>query len=172
MLVIGNYWLAIIAWCLFLNDYVLLGEVALILGCLMLLRKSNHNYIGIAICILLTYIIIKVILSLSNIPYFFPHISIFLLIVSIHCWLMYDYLKKLNDNFILPVIIIILLNIIFTITLIIMIPSEYYSLIGKYNLLVITCFIFLPYLSPLMICHVSRKRSRKISYAQYKGLPM
>ena len=173
MLVIGNYWLVILAWCLFLNDYVFLSEVVLILGCLvLLLRKRRHNYPRIIICTLATYIMLKTILSLTGIPYFFPQMSIYLFLVSIHCWMMYEYFGKLNDHFILPVIVIIIFNLLFTVSLIAIIPSEFYSLIGKINLLIITAFIFLPYLSPLMMCFVSRKHRRKISYMQYKELPM
>ena len=173
MLIIGNYWLAILAWCLFLNDYVFLSEVVLILGCLMLLLgKKGHNYLGIIVCAIITYIILYTILSLTRIPYFFPNLSIYLVIVSIHCFMMSDYFSRLNDHFILPVIVIILLNIIFTATLIIIIPDQFYSLIGKINLLILTCFIFLPYLSPLIMCFVSRKHKRKISYMQYKELQL
>ena len=173
MLVIGNYWLAILAWCLFLNDYTFLSEVVLILSCLMLLlRKNRHNYSRIIICSIVTYIVLKTILSLTGIPYFFPKMSIYLFLVSVHSWMMYEYLGRLNDHFILPVIVIIMFNLLFTISLIVIIPSEFYSLIGKINLSIITGFIFLPYLNPLVMCFVSRKHRRKISYMQYRELPM
>ena len=170
---IGNYWLVIIAWCLFLNDYVFLSEVVLVISSLSLfLNKKMHNRFRVVINSFLTYIIVKTILTLSNIPYFFPEMSIHLLLVSIQCSMMYEYYDRLNDNFILPVIVIMILNMIFTVALIIIIPDEFYSLIGKTSLLIITCFIFLPHLSPLMMCYVSRVHRRKSSYMQNKELQL
>ena len=173
ILMIGSYWLVIFAWCLFLNGYAFLAEVVLIISSLSLfLGKAKRNLLRIMINSFLTYIIIRTILSLTVIPYLFPKMSIYLLLVSVQSSMMYEYYGKLDDSFILPVIVIIMLNIIFTTILIVIIPGEFYTIIGKINLLIITGFIFLPYLSPLMMCYVSRLHRRKISCMQNKELQL
>ena len=173
MIVIINYWLMIIAWCLFLNGNIFLSEVVIIIGSLLLIRNNKINHSRLAIYSLLNMFVLTVILNSSRIPYFFPKMPIHLLLIGINCAITNECLNRLNSHFILPIIFIILLSLIFISILIIIIPAEFYSLIGKANLLLLESFIFLPYLISSVLNVVSKAHKKnKNTYITKKELQM
>ena len=155
-MIVVNYWLMLIAWCLFLNGSGFMGEVLIVMGILFMLGAGRPDYVKIAFSSLICFFVMTIVLKGSRIPYFYPELSIHLLLVSVNCFTVNEYLKRLDSRFIMPVIVVILLSVMFISGLIIIIPGEYYSIIGKSSLVLLEAFIFLPYLYSSVMCVVSK----------------
>ncbi len=157
-MVVIDYWLMLIAWCLFLNGAGFTGEVLMIVGIMLMLGAGRLDYLRITVSSMICFIIMTVLLKSSRIPYFYPALSIHLLLASINCFTLNEYLIRLDSRFIIPVILVIVLSVLFISGLIIIIPGEYYSMIGKSSLFLLEAFIFLPYLASSLICVVSKQQ--------------
>ena len=136
-----------IAWALFLNDYVCIAmTIAIINTFYFFYNCSEVNYIRITTIAIGFYCSFLVLYYSYNIPYFFPKLSNFMSVVCLNCALSNEYLKKCSSHTILPMLLIAASGFSVLSFLIVLIPDSLYTLFSKKSLFYMALFIFLPYL--------------------------
>lgn len=155
---IYNYWLITIAWCMFLNDYTVLAILCGIGGCFMLIRINRRiNYWRAAFLSVLSYSMISLFLTRSNIAYFFPNIIIFLAVISLDLSLTNERLYLFKSKYLKPFLAIMLIGLSVLSIIVIILPNELYTMFTKSSLYVMISLIFLPYVIPLISCLLFKK---------------
>ncbi|MDO4940782.1 MAG: hypothetical protein Q4E33_03720 [Erysipelotrichaceae bacterium] len=147
-----NYYLVIMGWCLLLNglDFVGVGMVVIGIAILFANRK-NINYWRLLATTMLSYSLVSFFLFRSSIPYYFPKLSYFLFVVCLDNALLNERLINFKNEILCYIAGSILVFFLLSTFLIRLLPGEMYSMFTKDNLLLIIGFIFLPYLfSPLI----------------------
>lgn len=150
---IYNYWLIIIAWCMFLNDLTLLAIICGLLACGMLVYINRRvNYWRMAFATILSYVAISLFLLRFNISYFFPRIHIFLAVISLDLSLTNERLYLFKSKYLKPFLAIMLISLSVLSIIVLVLPNDLYTLFTKPSLYAMICLIFLPYLVPMSIC--------------------
>ena len=147
---IREYWLILVAWCVYLNGWNIIAYVIMTAAtgyALMNRCEADHWRIA-AICIS-CYSVMMAILFASNIPYFYPDLHIFLAFIALNSALTNECLIRLRKQFIFPLLLMGLIGILILTLSIMMVPTEDYSLFTRGSLLRMSAFIFLPFLTPL-----------------------
>lgn len=152
-ILIYNYWLLTIAWCMFLNDYVVLSILLGLLGsAILVFMKRRVNYWRMSFISVISYITIFLILSMSNIPYYFDKIYIFLAIICLNLALTIERLRLFKIKYIQPFLVIMLIGMIVLSIIACILPSSLYTLFTKNSLYIMIGIIFLPHIASISIC--------------------
>ncbi|MBR3266273.1 MAG: hypothetical protein IKI61_10015 [Erysipelotrichaceae bacterium] len=149
---IREYWLILVAWCAYLNSWNIIAYVIMMAAtgyALMIRCEADHWRIA-AVCIS-CYSVMMAVLFASNVPYFYPDLHIFLAFVAFNSALTNEYLIRLKKQFIFPLLLMGLIGISILTLSIMLVPGEDYTLITKGSLLRMSAFIFLPFLTPLLL---------------------
>lgn len=150
---IYNYWLITIAWCMFLNDCVVLSILLGLLGCAILVfMKRRINYWRMSFISVISYITIYLILSMSNIAFYFNSIYIFLAIICLDLSLTVERLCLLKIKYIQPFLVIMLTGMTVLSIITCILPSDLYILFTKSSLFIMIGIIFLPHIVSVSIC--------------------
>ena len=152
-----NYYLVIIGWCLFLNSFEILGMMFLVGGSVILLsidKKINYwRMIGLSF---LANGLVSFLLEKSSIPIYFPQLSRFIFLACLNNAIMYEYLNMLKSDFLYTVAFTIIVSIFASTILVKILPNDFYTIFTKDNLLLMIAFIFLPYLFTVSFCLLFR----------------
>ena len=155
---IYNYWLMIVAWCMFLNDMVLLAIALGLLACAMLLcMRRKINYWRMSFLSLMLYCIASFILSFTNIPYYFSKLYLFLAVISLNSAFTFERLYLLKSKYIKPFLVTMFISMAVLSIIAIILPDSLYSLFTKNSLMIMINLIFLPYLIPCAMCLTYRE---------------
>ena len=153
-----NYLFILLAWCLFLNDFSYLGIIILASYSLYLFKSfKSINYWRIISITLILSIVFKFILSLSNIPFFFPKMYLFLIVISFNNALNNEMLNNLRRKDIYPTYISTCLLMFLFLLIGIILPDSLYTIFTKTSLYTMICFIFLPYALTMTIQLIKRE---------------
>lgn len=146
MNLLKNYWLMLVAWIMILSGYDTLAcLIGLFASILLLIRKIAINKWRVVAIFFITYSAVKILLTSSNIPYFFSNITVFLAFVSLNVaiyseTLTYTKLRFLEYNLFIEATCMIVMSLI-----IFILPDSSYTLFSKASLFIMICLIFLPY---------------------------
>lgn len=144
-LLIYNYWLLIISWCLFLNDLTSLAIVLCLGGCVILMKINRRiNYWRMAFLSIISYVTISFFLSMSNIPYFFPKLYIFLAVTCLDLAFTFERMYLFKSKYLRPFLVFMLLGISVLSLITILLPSSLYTLFTKDSLFIMIGLMFLP----------------------------
>jgi len=150
---IYNYWLMIVAWCMFLNNLTILAVVLCLLGSiLIILTNVRINYWRVAFVSVISYTIISLILSMSNICLFFPKLYVFIAAISLNLSLVNDRLYLIKSKYLKPFLVVMTMGYIVLSLVAVILPNDLYSIFTKSSLYIMISIIFLPYLIPLVYC--------------------
>lgn len=153
-----NYWLIIIAWCMFLNGYNLLANTFGIVACAVLpIINKRINHWRMYCVGLIIYVTILIFLKNSNVLFFFPKLSVFLAIVSLNASLTSEYQYLLRSRFIIPYLLVMVVSMSVLSIITMVLPNSSYSLFSKRSLYLMECIIFLPYLIPCIYIYTYKK---------------
>lgn len=153
-----NYWLMIVAWCMFLNGYNLLANMFGIAACAVLSTMSKRiNHWRMCFVGLIIFVIISFLLINSNISYFFPKLSGFLVTICINCSLTFEYMYLLKSKFIVPYLLVMVVSMSVLSIITMVLPNSSYSLFTKRSLYIMELVIFLPYLIPCAYVYSYKK---------------
>lgn len=168
---IYNYWLIIIAWCMFLNDLTLLATL-LGFGGIALLMTINRriNYWRLSFLSVILYVTISVFLSMSNIPYFFPKLYIFLAVVCLDAAFTFERLYLFKSKYIVPFLVTMLMSLSVLSIVAFALPGDLYTLFTKASLYILILVIFLPYLVTLSLCFVCKYIKNAIKNKKYLAM--
>lgn len=167
-LLIYNYWLIIVSWCLFLNDLTLLAMICASLGLASLFSINREvNYWRMCFVSVISYVMVSFFLSLSNIPYFFEKLYIFLAVISLNLALTNERLYLFKSKYLKPFLAFMLISVSVLSIVVIILPSSLYTIFTKDSLYIMIGLIFLPYLVSLTIC-ISIKEYRKLTRTKQK----
>lgn len=159
-LLIYNYWLIIVSWCLFLNDLTLLAILTSFAACaLMVLINREINYWRMCFLSVFSYVTVSFFLSMSNIPYFFEKIYLFLAVISIDLALTSERLYLFKSKYLKPFLVCMLISVSVLSIIVVILPNSLYTIFTKDSLFIMIGLMFLPYLITLAIC---------ICYKDYK----
>ena len=153
---IMNYMMVILAWCMFINDYFIIACLFSLVGLLILLGNRRINYWRMGFLALIIYELFTAFLTVSNIPYYFPNLNKFLLLMAINSMAVNENIRFLSLKTTLSYLLISSLTLITFLVILAILPSYLYTLITKTSLLLFNLFIFLPYLLPLLIVSVEK----------------
>ena len=152
-ILIYNYWLIIVAWCMFLNDLTLLAVILGLLACLMLvLIKRKINYWRMSFISLISYVIISLILLRTNVPYFFPKLYIFLAIICLNLAFTFERMYIIKSNYLKPFFAVMLVSVIVLSLITLLLPNSLYTIFTKNSLFIMISIIFLPSLVSVAFC--------------------
>lgn len=168
---IYNYWLILIAWCMFLKDLTLLATL-LGLGGIVLLMKINRriNYWRLSFLSVILYVTISVFLSMSNIPYFFPKLYVFLAVICLDAAFTFERLYLFKSKYIVPFLVTMLMSLSVLSIIAFALPSDLYTLFTKTSLYIMIQIIFLPYLATLSLCFVYKYAKSYINNRRYLAI--
>lgn len=159
MTLLRNYWLIIIAWCLYLNGHGIIAAISMLLGCgMLIIVRSEANYWRVLAVSLAVYGLSLMVLMNTNIPYFFPDLKYYLLLTSFDCGLSNEYLYVTKKRFILPVLITIILYVCGLLIVVGLLPQESYTMFSKGNIILMAMFIFLPYMITMTLACLFQSR--------------
>ena len=152
-----NFWLMIIAWCMFLNGYAFLSVLIALGGAAYSFRRAGEVLClrNAAVFALFAAFLICL-CHISSIPFFFPGLQAFLVAVTINAEIFSECLNRMKRRHIQPFLLTALAAFILFNLLIAIVPKDSYTLFGKRNLFLMVSFIFLPYLLPMLVCYVHR----------------
>lgn len=159
-ILLRNYILTIIAWCLIISDYLVLGLLLSVLGSYIMIRSRKLNYWRLLAFGLLMFNVMEAILQLSNIPYFFPNITCFILLMSLNAAITNEYIYIFKAKVLYPIALMSSLAFIAFLLILAVLPGELYTLFSKASLFIMICFIFLPYIVPVYVCIFSKSLSK------------
>lgn len=150
-LLIYNYWLIIVSWCMFLNDLTLLA-IVLGLGAniMLLLFARRINYWRMGFLSLISYITISFFLPRSNVTYFFPKLYIFAAIICLNLAFTAERLYLFKSKCLKPILVTMLLCVSVLSIIVLVLPNSLYTMFTKNSLFVMISLIILPYLIPLV----------------------
>lgn len=166
-ILVGNYWLIIVSWCLFLNGMELLAIIlSLSTTVYLLLRKSEVDVWRICAISLMMFMLGIMILISTNILYFFPKLNILFTIMCLNSATVHEHLYKLRKESIMPMMLLAMISVAVLSFLIVILPEELYTIFGKRSLFLMEVLIFLPYLIPMLYVYAykSIKNSLYIAY--------
>ena len=150
---IYNYWLMIIAWCMFLNRLTLLAILFGLAACAMLaMIQRRINYWRMSFVSVISYVMISFLLIRSNIPYFFSELYIFLAVVCLNLAFTNERLYLFKSKYLKPFLIVMLISISVLSIIAYLLPNDLYTLFSKSSLYAMICLIFLPYIVTVMYC--------------------
>ena len=162
-----NYWLMIVAWCMFLNGYNLLANMFGIAACAVLSTMSKRiNYWRMCFVTLIIFVTISLLLINSNISYFFPKLYYFLAFICLDMALTNEHLYLFKSKYLKPFLIVIAIDLVVLSLIVLVLPADLYSLFTKKSLFLMICLIFLPYLISIAICIASKQ----IRYKQHSNV--
>ena len=150
---IYNYWLILIAWCLFLNDLSLLA-IALCLGACALLVSIRRriNFWRLSFLSVILYVAIWVFLSFSSVSYFFPKLFIFFAFICLDLALTFERMYFIKNKYLLPFLLEVVIGMVVLSLVAALLPTSNYSIFTKTNLFVMVNLIFLPCMAPILGC--------------------
>lgn len=160
-ILLRNYMLMIIAWFLVLDDYLVLGLLLGVLGSYIMLRSWKLNYWRLLAFGLLMFNCLEAILQLSNIPYFFPNITYFILLMSLNAAITNEFIYIFKAKALYSVALMSTLALIAFLIILAVLPGDLYTLFSKASLFVLICFIFLPYIIPVYVCIFYKSASKR-----------
>ena len=168
---IYNYWLIIIAWCMFLNDLTLLATL-LGLGGIALLMTINRriNYWRLSFLSVILYVTISTFLSMSNIPYFFEKLYIFLAVICLDAAFTFERLYLFKNKYIVPFLVIMLISLCVLSIVAFALPSDLYTLFTKTSLYILILIIFLPHMTALSVCFVYKYVKNAVLSKKYLAM--
>jgi len=149
---IQNYWLIIVAWCLAICDYEILGLFVTLAATLLILKTKGMNYWRIIALSVLIFDIFLLTISHTNIPYFFDKIYLFLLGVSLNAAVINDYNYFFKPKAFYGILLIMLTSLLCSLLLLIILPNSMYTIFTKRSLCMMILSIFVPYVLPTLIC--------------------
>lgn len=161
---IYNYWLIIVAWCMFLNDLTLLAIALSLVACILLVSiKRRINYWRMSFVSLISYVIISLILLKTNIPYFFSELYIFLAFICLDLAFTFERMYIFKARYLKPFLYVNLVSFFVLSLIAILLPNSLYTMFTKNSLYIMISIIFLPYLSVVAftICFKGIKNSEK-----------
>lgn len=142
-----NYYLVVMGWCLILNSLDVLGIGLVAIGvAIMFANRKNSNFWRLLAVTLLSYSLVSFFLFRSSIPYYFPRLNYFLFLVCLDNALLNERLVYFKNEVLYYISGSILVIFLISTFLIRILPDELYSMFTKDNLLLMIGFIFLPYL--------------------------
>lgn len=158
-----NYWLMIVAWCMFINGYNLLAVLfALCASITLLSLKRRINYWRLISLSIITFNIITFILSKTNILFYFDNLLSLLFMVCINAFITNEYLYLFKVNYLYSYLLFMAVGMIIFIVVVILLPKNLYTLFTKGSLYIMVCLIFMPYLIPMMCCLINKKKEINI----------
>lgn len=154
---IYDLWGMIIAWCLYLNGYILLS-VLLAMACGLYLAVMEGEVLKqkellAFVCI---YVAMLCLYYTSSIPYFFPSLHIFMAAMMFNAAVCYGLYGKMKRKDLVKILGFVSLAFLAVFILISFVPGEDYTLFGRSSLYLMESFIFLPYQIPMLYRHVTR----------------
>ncbi|MBQ1483446.1 MAG: hypothetical protein IIZ28_07755 [Erysipelotrichaceae bacterium] len=154
---VRNLYLVIIAWCLYLNGYILAAHAAALIGGVAVLVKNPEADLKLSGVISLSmYAVILSLYHSGNIPYFFPSLHIFMAAVMFNVFACIGYFDSMRRKDLLPILAVSFAAALLIGILIALSPAEEYTIFSKTSLYVFASFIFFPYLIPMICFYVSR----------------
>ena len=157
-ILIYNYWLIIIAWCMFLNRLTLLAILFGLGACvLLMLINRKINYWRMCFVSILSYVTIYLLLIRSNIPYFFSNLYIFLAVICLNLSFTNECLYLFKSKYLKPFLFTMIFSLSVLSIIAFLLPNSLYTLFSKQSLYVMICLIFLPYLIPVAYCIAYKK---------------
>lgn len=152
---IYNYWLILIAWCLFLNKLTLLAILFGLGACAILATIQRRiNYWRMCFVSVISYVLVSLLLIRSNIPYFFSQMYVFLAVICLNVAFTNERLYLFKSRYLKPFLFVMIIGLSVLSTIAFILPNDLYSLFSKISLYIMICLIFLPYLVSLSICLV------------------
>lgn len=163
-LLIYNYWLVIIAWCLFLNDYIILPMLLGLGGCAILVfMKRRFNVWRIGCLSMVIYITISFILSLTNIPYYFSKFYVFLAIVCLNLALTFERISLFKNKYLMPFLMTMIISMVILSIVAAIVPDSLYSLFTKNSLFLMINIIFLPQILAIVVSIMSKQIKKALN---------
>ena len=164
---IYNYWLMIIAWCMFLNRLTLLAIILGLGACAMLVTIDRRiNYWRMCFVSVISYVMISFLLIRSNIPYFFSKVYIFLAVICLNLAFTNERLYLFKSKYLKPFLLVMLIGISVLSIIAYLLPNSLYTLFSKSSLYMMICLIFLPYIVCLSYCLVYKWLIKNIETKQ------
>jgi len=150
-----NYNLMMIAWCFLLNGYGYIGVFISLIGTVVLLTSRKQiNYWRLVCLTIFLNSISTSLLSKSGINIYFNALDYMLVMAAINCSLVNELIYYTKKNFIYPIFVFIFVGMLVSSLIAQFSPAELYSIFTKDNLMLMICFIFLPYFFSLGFCLV------------------
>lgn len=148
---------------MFLNDLTLLATL-LGLGGIALLMTINRriNYWRLSFLSVIVYVTISVFLKMSNIPYFFPKLYIFLAVVCLDAAFTFERLYLFKSRYIKPFLIMMLISLSVLSIIAFLLPGNLYTIFTKISLYMLILIIFLPHLTALTLCFAFKYAKKMI----------
>ena len=158
-----NYWLMILAWCLFISGYNLLSLIMIIVASLILLstRKAINLWRWGCKCFM-CYFLLLLMLNKSNISYYFPSFNIFILLVLGNCFLTKEYLYLFKSKLLYPYLLFMIFGMAVLSIIVVILPDVLYTLFTKKSLYIMISLIFLPYIIPILSCLYRRRTTTNV----------
>ena len=147
---IYNYWLIIISWCMFLNDYTLLAILLGLIACLLLIKINRRiNYWRMSFLSVISYCVISFFLPRSNVLYFFPKLHIFLAIICINLAFTFERSYLFKSKYLKPFLLFMVMSLSVLSIIVLVLPNDLYTIFTKNSLYIMISLILFPYLVPL-----------------------
>ena len=170
-LVMINYWLLIIGWCMLLNGHALIGEAIALLGCILpfMIRKSRIASFMVPVAIV-TYLVMYKLWQISALSLYFKELPVMLFLMCLDMVTIYDRLASLKTHHVLLFLSVAMISaIVFSLTAMLL-PETDYSLISRTGLQLMVCFIFLPHLVTMFLAALVKMSIRNLRVQKKEAL--
>lgn len=157
----NDLWMMIVAWCLILNGYSILSIIVGIFASIYLIKNiKNKNILRILSLATTTFLVNTLLAFICN-AHSFIYFPLFNIFVSINVALLNERLYKERLKALYPILLVMIISLTVFVCLTILLPSKYYLISVKANILSLTILIFIPYTSIMMISVIKKEFNLK-----------
>lgn len=157
----NDLWLMIIAWCLLLNGYSILGILISVVASIYLVNNTKYIKRIRLLSMSFAFILINSILFYLTAAYAFEYFPFFCLSVSLNVALLNERLYKERLSSIEPIAIIMVLSLIIFMSITAILPNSIIFYTAKNNMYSLIVLIFIPYTSEIIISMLIKLRNRR-----------
>lgn len=170
-LVMIDMWLLLIGWCLFLNGYALAGEAAMLLACgLPLIRRKKIVLFMVPMALCMYYVMLKTYHG-SVLHLYFKDLPYLLFFICGNTVMIYPAMRSLKRRNLLRFLFIAILSASLFSLMVLLVPENDYSLLGRQNLFLLLSFIFLPHIITMLMAAIAKQPIRHLQIKKEALLP-
>lgn len=166
----NDLWMVIIAWCLLLNNYSLLGMVTGILASLYLSINTRYKNYWRILAVTLVSFSLSFLLARLTVIHLFSYFTFFCGIISFNVAMLNERLHKERLATLYPIFVVMFICLIIFMLVAFIIPTNLVLANAKANLFGLIILVFIPYTSEILISLIVKEYNIKKFLDKQKSL--
>lgn len=166
----NDLWMVIVAWCLLLNNYSILGMGVGVLATIYTAYCTKHKNYWRVLAISLVFFSLNVIFARLTVIYNFNYFTFFSGIISLNVAFLNERLYRERLRALYPIFLIMFVCLIINMLIAIIIPANLVLAKAKADLFGLIIIVFIPYTSIMLISLIVKEYRMKEFLEQQRAI--